>query len=354
MQKIYKLIIICICLVLISGCVKNTNTMTINKDKSMTYEGEILLSDSLQKSINNYVDTEDLKNRKFTVNTSMYEGYTGVNISKSFDNIDELSTEISNEKVMSNFFEKDFDEKEMFKRDKGFFKDTYTAKFKYTINQSAYDVTVEEEEEAPSEVVTQTETTENELQPSNITDDQSDLSELNQNAKLRSEMEFIFKLKLPYASVSNNATEVSDDERVLTWKLDPNGDTAISFTFYILNMTHIYIVGGIGLLLLIGLITFIIILIKKKANEETLIHIDYDESIASKVENDIMNAPVNLEISLPEENPDNQKMEVLDVSPDATFYDKDKIKKEEEAKQLEEAKRLEGEKVYYDEPEIEK
>ena len=133
MKKLNKLIVLLVCLLLVSGCVKNTNTMTIENNKKMTYETEILISDSLDLKIEDFINNEELKSRKFIINTSKYDGYTGVTISKEFKNIDKLSTDKSIEKVMSNFLNKDFSEKELFKRDKGFFKDTYTAKFKYTI-----------------------------------------------------------------------------------------------------------------------------------------------------------------------------------------------------------------------------
>ena len=86
---------------------------------------------------------------------------------------------------------------------------------------------------------------------------------------------------------------ILDDKEVWIYcvSLNDSGDTAISFTFYILNWTHIYIVGGIGLAVIVALIVTVIILIKRKNNQATLIHIDYDESIADKVENDVFNAP---------------------------------------------------------------
>lgn len=307
-----KIIAILICLLLMSGCVKNTNTMTINKDKSMTYEVELLLSDSLTKTIEDYVNVEELKERNFEVNNSKYEGYSGINISKHYKSIDDLSTDTSNEKVMSNFLDKEFDEKEMFKRDSSFFKDTYVAKFKFKIDKSQYNEEVNTKIETPkveTKPVDNATNTENnigtgvELKPSNnLSNDEDDMSVLGENSKLYSEMEFLFKLNLPYKFVSSNATEESADGKLLTWKLNDNGDTAISFTFYILNWTHIFIVGGIGLVVLVGLIVAVIILVKKKSNQATLIHIDYDESIADKVENDVLNAPATEEVSLPDDN----------------------------------------------------
>lgn len=307
-----KIIAILICLLLMSGCVKNTNTMTINKDKSMTYEVELLLSDSLTKTIEDYVNVEELKERNFEVNNSKYEGYSGINISKHYKSIDDLSTDTSNEKVMSNYLDKEFDEKEMFKRDSSFFKDTYVAKFKFKIDKSQYNEEVNTKIETPkveTKPVDNATNTENnigtgvELKPSNnLSNDEDDMSVLGENSKLYSEMEFLFKLNLPYKFVSSNATEESADGKLLTWKLNDNGDTAISFTFYILNWTHIFIVGGIGLVVLVGLIVAVIILVKKKSNQATLIHIDYDESIADKVENDVLNAPATEEVSLPDDN----------------------------------------------------
>ena len=305
MNKLNKLIILLVCLLLVSGCVKNTNTVTIDKNKKMTYETEILLSDELNSNVEELINKDVLKNRKFKISSSKYDGYTGVTISKEFKNIDDLSTNKSKEIIMSDFLNKDFKEKDIFKREKGFFKDTYTAKFKYTLKESDYENLLVKKEEPKTTSDSEVKPRENDLAP--LENVEEDLSELNKKAKLESEIEVLFKLKIPYESLSNNATEISDDGKILTWKVDTNGDTAISFAFYLLNWTHIFIVGGIALVILIGLIIFIITLLKKKANKSTLIHIDYDESIASKVENEVINNSGDLDVTLSGDKPEEQK-----------------------------------------------
>ena len=48
-------------------------------------------------------------------------------------------------------------------------------------------------------------------------------------------------------------------------------------------MTHIYILIGCGVLLLIGVIVLLIIIKHKKKSSDTLIHKDYDPSIAEEI-----------------------------------------------------------------------
>ena len=42
MKKVERLILVLVCVLLLSGCVKMHTTMTINSDKSMVYENEVL------------------------------------------------------------------------------------------------------------------------------------------------------------------------------------------------------------------------------------------------------------------------------------------------------------------------
>lgn len=302
-----KKILLIIPILLLSGCVKNTNTMTINKNKSMQYESEIIISNSLNDKIENYLDIDKIKKNGFEVTTSKKDNYTGIVISKKYKNIDKLSVDTSEEKIISDFINESFETKDLFKVSKGFFKNTYTAKFTYKVNKDKIVkkepvVAYETKEDDTSNVENKTETideTTTEVKPKIIEDD---LSELTKAANLESEIELLFKLNLPYESTANNATVVSEDGKSLTWKLNNNESNSISFTFYLLNYTTIYIMIGLGVLLLVGLIFLIKLLIDKKRSKETLIHIDYDQSIAKKVENDVKNSKVESDESLSEDN----------------------------------------------------
>ena len=122
-----------------TGCVKYKNTMTINNDKSMIFEGSYLISDKLLETSDSTTffpeeNKKALEERGVTISDKKENGYTGISLSKKYDNIDKISNESGKEVIISDYLNKDFDDSVLFKIEKGFFKNKYTAIFKYDSN----------------------------------------------------------------------------------------------------------------------------------------------------------------------------------------------------------------------------
>lgn len=268
MKKFKSVLLLAICIVFLSGCVKSHTTMGIKKDKSMSYETELLFSNLLSDDMTSFIDSEEYEKSGYKVTVVTDEGYKGVKITKKFKNIDDFSNNKGEEVVISDFLEKDFNRSLLFQRESSFLKDTYKAKFKYSINTSEYEKSMSENE--------------------NSTEEASDSEELtDENVEnymnLMSEMEFTFNITLPYKAISNNASDVSENGRSLKWNIGVDGQKDIEFEFSILNMSHIIMLGGGVILLIILLFVVLMIIRHKKATKDTLIHKDYDPSVESIV-----------------------------------------------------------------------
>ena len=317
MKKFKSILLILICVFMLSGCIKSRTSMSINKDKSVKYESELLLADSLGTGTINGVDTKGMEKNGFKVSTIKENGYSGFKITKSFDNIDALSKNNGEEVFLNDFYEDNFNTAVLFKVEKGFFKNTYTAKFKYEVSQNDTEEETEENIEV-EETTVEDKTTEDEEGSLNLDDFASE-----DITTLLNEMEISYTVNLPYKAISHNATSTADNGKILIWKLGYNTTSDINYSFAIYNMNHIYIVGGGALLLLIILIIVISIIKKKKTSKETLIHKDYDPSIEGKInETTEVTQDVNmnslpgpevkndLEFTLPEEQTANHVEEV--------------------------------------------
>ena len=93
MKSLKKVIGVLLILTTMTGCVKYKNTMTINSDKSMVFEGSYLISDKLleQSDSKTFFTDEDkkaLEERGVSVEKKQENGYTGISISKKYDNIE--------------------------------------------------------------------------------------------------------------------------------------------------------------------------------------------------------------------------------------------------------------------------
>lgn len=330
MKNLKKLIVVLLILTTMTGCVKYKNTMTINNDKSMIFEGSYLISDKLLETSDSTTffpeeNKKALEERGVTISDKKENGYTGISLSKKYDNIDKISNESGKEVIISDYLNKDFDDSVLFKIEKGFFKNKYTAIFKYdsnvnpensgdmstsqslTENDNKLAVTTDDETTiVPSEgndTVTKP-TTPNDITPTTpdtgSTTDPETPGEENSNdndfdfdfKNLTSEMEFSYVVNLPEKALTNNATNVSNDGKTLTWSLMQSQISNIEFSFELKNMTNYYILYGAIAAAVIIVIIIIISLIKKgKKGKEVVpaqnepIHADYDPSIAQAVPN---------------------------------------------------------------------
>ena len=330
MKSLKKVIAVLLILTTMTGCVKYKNTMTINNDKSMIFEGSYLISDKLLETSDSTTffpeeNKKALEERGVTISDKKENGYTGISLSKKYDNIDKISNESGKEVIISDYLNKDFDDSVLFKIEKGFFKNKYTAIFKYdsnvnpensgdmstsqslTENDNKLAVTTDDETTiVPSEgndTVTKP-TTPNDITPTTpdtgSTTDPETPGEENSNdndfdfdfKNLTSEMEFSYVVNLPEKALTNNATNVSNDGKTLTWSLMQSQISNIEFSFELKNMTNYYILyGGIAAAVIIVIIIIISLIKKGKKGKEVVpaqnepIHADYDPSIAQAVPN---------------------------------------------------------------------
>lgn len=330
MKNIKKAIAVLLILTTMTGCVKYNNTMTINNDKSMLFEGTYLISDKVMDMMNSFgetatttitenIDKEELKKRGITVNDKKENGYTGISISKKYDSIDNISNDTGKEVLISDYIENGFDDSVLFKIEKGFLKNKYTAKFSYdteTQNENngltSYVPTNNKQLAMGNNIGTTTPNTgtTNDNTTNNITGNttndntvtgdnnvpstkapettEPDYSDL---MNLASEMEFKFTVNLPEKAISNNATKTDNDGKTLVWNIENNKKTTIEFTFELKNMTNYYILyGGIAAGVIIVIIIIMMIIKKRKGKEvipveDKPIHADFDPSIAAAIPN---------------------------------------------------------------------
>lgn len=298
MKKIIKYLCVLSLVFLLSGCYKINTTMKINKDKSMDFEmiyaidsnamdsfsknfsdldttKETIMSDEKKvdnndndltsKEENNDQETiskedfEKLKEAGF--NITEYELnendhlWKGVKITKHYDNIDDVSKET--EKVNAIISGQDtenytIDDAQFFSKKNGVYKASLV-----------FDFSNEESK-----------------------DDSIDLS------SLQSMFDIKYILILPVKTISNNATNVSEDGQTLTWNLDVTKKNTVNYEFKdwnsnsiegILSIDNKYlIIGGIILLVII-----ILIVSKNKKNKDI---VPVDNSTVSN--NQMMNANI--------------------------------------------------------------
>lgn len=342
MKNLKKVIGVLLILTTMTGCVKYKNTMTINNDKSMIFEGSYLISDKLLETSDSTTffseeNKKALEERGVKVSEKKENNYTGIAVSKKYDNIDKISNENGKEVTISDYFKEDFDDSVLFKVEKGFLKNKYTANFKYDSNVGPGDSEDTSTSQALTEndkklavtddLTTTTPSTGEEATTPSTGDDTTtpddgtttpttpttpDTTEPGDSGfdsdimGLAGEMEFNYVVNLPEKALTNNATNVSNDGKTLTWSLMQSQISNIEFSFELKNMTNYYILyGGIAAAVIIVIIIIISLIKKGKKGKEVVpaqnepIHADYDPSIAQAVPNPaIVNGNVTPEMQV--------------------------------------------------------
>ena len=248
MKKSCKFLCFMLIVFMMTGCMKFQTDMKINKDKSMDFTLTYAIANSLVEqakqaatSNNENLDNESLKElEKQGFKTEEYSdsSMTGIKLSKTFNNIDDISSEkevdFDLEAIMNGSEQTD-----MFTIKKGFFKNTYTLKIKNN---------------TPEEV-------ESDITNNNLTsDNQIDFSSDMDLSMLSSSMDMTFNINLPYKAISSNATSTENDGKNLKWNLLDTNIQNITAKFELYNMNNIYLTIGIVIVLII----IVIIIIKRK------------------------------------------------------------------------------------------
>lgn len=137
-NKFKKLLISSFVLLGLSGCVKFNTTMDIKNDKSMDYSVIYGMTSTLINDQQMLSDEEkkELESKGFKAEDYKDDKYTGIKLTISFDNIDDVSTDKDTEFSLSKIADKSEKLENIFKVKKGLLKNTYTANFKFDQNDS--------------------------------------------------------------------------------------------------------------------------------------------------------------------------------------------------------------------------
>ena len=321
MKRVKQLLLMIVCVLLLCGRVKEHTNMSINKDKSVNIEYEVLLSDKVKASQdNNEYDNlrnnaTSLENKGYRVTPKTENGYSGYTISKKYKSIDDMTKGNGGKVDLSDFLEENVDVSKTFTLKKGFLKNVYSVSFTFEFKGFEGNITPEAEElnqtdNQTLEVMDETVVTTNQFEgeeDTSLQDNEADVQELTDLSRLASEMEFSYTVKLPYAATQSNAGKISNDKKELYWNMPYEGITEINYSFPVYNLLGIIVIGAGALLALIIIIVIIVSISKKKKDtKETLIHTDYDSSIVGQIDetsnnmNEIPQGPTNHEFSVPE------------------------------------------------------
>ena len=223
-KKMFSIFALLVMILSLTGCIKYNAKMEIKKDKSMRFSIIYAMANSVlelsdDKTILDAEQKESLIKQGFTITDYKDDKNTGVTISKEYPNIDNISSDKDTEFNLTKMFEETIDSK-LFKVVKGEKKNTYYANFKFN-SSDAEDGQETESKKDDTNVTTGT------------TDNKNDLSKTTD--ALTSSFDLKFIVTLPYASINNNATEVSADGKELTWNLTTEGAEYIKFQFELDN-----------------------------------------------------------------------------------------------------------------------
>lgn len=239
-----------------TGCMKMDLSMDIHRDKSMNFViiqavdqellsqqgGEVDASSMMQDS-----NIEELKKQGYKVEKYSEKSMVGYKISRTIDNIDTVSTEkdITSNVGLSNT------SSEIFTVKKGFFKNTYKAKI---VSEDSNKITDQIDSATGDNMDTDIEM--------DTDTDATNLSDIDYSSMLQG-MDMKFSVHVPYKALSQNATEVKDDGKMLIWDLLKLDDSSMMFEFELYNSTNISIVAGIIDAILIVLIILLLLRAKK-------------------------------------------------------------------------------------------
>lgn len=270
MKKFRNLLLMGIFLFLITGCVKYNVTMDIKKDKSMDFSIIYAMDKSMlgDEELLKDDDLKSVKEKGFTVSEYSKDNMKGFTLSRKVKNIDEVSSDKDANYSLSGIVsDKNSKDEYLFKVKKGLLKNTYTAEFKFDSSDSSTTTSSSDDDDDDYSLTDDDDwsfgddslTTEDD-------DDDYDYSSLT------SSMDLKFKVTLPYAAKSSNATITDNDGKELSWDLSSIKSTdSIKFEFELYNMTTIYALIGGAILLVVVIVVIIICLAKKRPKQDVAV-----------------------------------------------------------------------------------
>ena len=245
-MKKLKLLLIVFAAVLLSGCYKYEAKMVITDDKKVNFEviyGMInmgAVEDDIQvtsaplttgeeddndisMSGPNCTELQSKLGETWKVESWSDDSYAGCKISKTYENIDEISSDKEVVVELTNVPDGDFDDSKLFTK-KG---DNYSAHFTF---------------------------------------DSSDGYNESEMKDYESMFKLSYSVELPFENLSNNATTVENDGKKLTWTIKPGVKTDIKYEFNFTgkkSLPWLYIGIGCGAVVLVVVIILIVKSCKK-------------------------------------------------------------------------------------------
>ena len=268
MKKSLKLLSIMLVVFLMTGCVKSHVNMEINKDKSMNLSLIAAIDSSFleQSGEDDLLENEEIKEfeeKGFKTEKYSDDSMTGYKFTKSFANIDDLSSEKETTLDLNALADEETPNN-VFTVKKGFFKNTYTAKVKNNATdelqsqiENADQTTTTDDNQMNIEDDTTIQGSNDTQTDTNVQDDTDtqtdssfDFSSNMDMSMLSSTLDMKFNVTLPYKAISSNATSTENDGKTLVWNL-VNTQDDIEFTFELYNMNNIYLTVGLAVIPLI-------------------------------------------------------------------------------------------------------
>jgi len=267
MKKVLKTISLFLVVVLLSGCVKYNIEMNITKDKKMN----MVFVSAVDKTMfgEEAQETEDseelqkLKDAGWKLEKYEDDKWKGSKLSKSFDDIDKLSTENETIFDLNKFGQEGQMPANVFQKTTQDGKTVYKAKFAFKMtsgNEEIQDETNEEMDLGENDSL-------EEVPEDDISENNESMEEMIK--KMSGSMDLKLTVNVPKV-ISNNATTV--DGNKLTWDLTKMQEgTNIEFAFSLdggSSFPLIYVIIG-GCVLLIIIVLVVLLSKKKTSNDMT-------------------------------------------------------------------------------------
>lgn len=243
------IVITCSVLILTTGCIKLDIDIKVNADSSADMNITLLINDMLGGVVGTDetgASIEDIKataeEAGFTATPQKEGDMSGYKFTKHVENINELSTESDSDINIENLFGDTNSEMEIFRIEKGIFKNTYTINL--DMNLESFSIPTGEEDEFTNSLI----------------------------GTMFSQMDFKFRTTLPIKTISNNASTISPDGKTLEWQLVPGKNNTINMVFKAWNLTNILLMAGILLaLIILAIILLLVLKTKKKRGNRAVI-----------------------------------------------------------------------------------
>lgn len=266
LSKGFKLMVIACTMILLTGCVKYDMTMNITKEDVKV--GLIYAMQSSYVTDSTMFDEtkKEAKEEGYTVEDYKDDDYTGIKMYKSLGSLDSLSKGKGDAISITDLFSDEtnkLDKTKLFKLENGVYKANFV--FDATDEDSLAGSSSSNDDEEEDSLFNEDGLDVDEDDDSDITLDGDDTSKGSDSADLNqalSGIKFKFEVTLPNASVSNNATKVSDDKKTLTWEVSYGSKANVEFSFKTSNNMITYIaVGAVAVVVVAGVV---ILIVKKK------------------------------------------------------------------------------------------